>query len=285
MPAANVVLTALWEELLYTVTYLPGGTNVGGLPANLVNVSAGTTVTVGNAPTRNGYLFRGWASSQGGTLQPGDAFIMPAADLTLTAIWETTPPVDLPEEPEPESPGGPPESPTDIEGGTVIVPGAVPGSPIITILGTPIPLFGIQGASWSLFDLICTLIALIAALVMIVRVVIHQRRKKEEKEELNEDGTPKRIKTREEEQEEQKEQRYTKIRIPLAVISALCAILSVILFILTQDMRLPMVFFDFWSIFFAVFVILGIITTILTFKRETLEKEEENDEYPQYRRF
>lgn len=38
-------------------------------------------------PTREGYTFKGWADAEGNTVELSD-FAMPAADVTLTAVWE-----------------------------------------------------------------------------------------------------------------------------------------------------------------------------------------------------
>ncbi|GHT78552.1 hypothetical protein FACS1894104_1900 [Actinomycetota bacterium] len=87
MPAANVTLTALWEPSSFNVTYQAGGAGVTGLPVG-GTYNAGDTVTVGAAPVRTGFTFEGYSSSIGGTVRPGNTFVMPANDVVLTATWD-----------------------------------------------------------------------------------------------------------------------------------------------------------------------------------------------------
>jgi uncharacterized repeat protein (TIGR02543 family) len=247
MPPRDVILTAQWQQDSFTLTYLPGAERVSDMPQGQTNLVAGTSVSAASAPTREGYGFTGWASSEGGTLQVQQTFTMPARDVVLTAQWQeedTTP--------------------------SVITPGAgqqvVPEAPnpdeeaFINLFGQDIPLVGKQGAAWSLFDLICTLVALIAVAVMMIRVMLRRRPQKEE-----ETG------------DSQKEQRHTKVRLPFALISLACALVAVVLFVLTQDLRLPVALFDFWSVFFAALVLICCLGVILTFRREVLEEDEERD--------
>ena len=71
----------------YNVTY-----NANGGTLNTESVYPylmGADVYVLNTePTRDGYEFQGWESSEGGTLQKNAHFIMPANNVVLTAIWK-----------------------------------------------------------------------------------------------------------------------------------------------------------------------------------------------------
>ena len=78
----NITLTRRAEY--YIVSYDPnGGVNA---PFDRGEYAAGENVTVGDAPTREGYTFTGW-SDVTTIYQPGNAFRMGSGDVTLTAQW------------------------------------------------------------------------------------------------------------------------------------------------------------------------------------------------------
>ena len=95
MPAANVTLTAQWEESKYTVTYALDGGKIDGNDSYTDSNSPyakDATVTVAPNPTKEGYTFADWTV----TVDPETAtvptitegkFTMPAANVTLTAQW------------------------------------------------------------------------------------------------------------------------------------------------------------------------------------------------------
>ena len=78
----NITLTRRVEY--YIVSYDPnGGVNA---PFDRGEYAAGENVTVGDAPTREGYTFTGWNDATT-IYQPGNAFRMGSGDVTLTAQW------------------------------------------------------------------------------------------------------------------------------------------------------------------------------------------------------
>jgi hypothetical protein len=187
------------------------------------------------------------------------------------------PPTVTTYEPEPEPPA--PEGPA-------------PGGRItLDLFGNQVPLVGASGITWSLFDLICALIALISAFILLVRALLRRRGEGEEGGDASAgygaasrqtgasfgpaaDSTP---------ENERPPASRTRLRVPLAFASLLAAAASAVLFALTQDIRLPMALFDFWSVFFAALAILGVITTILAFHSSGPEaKDGEGDEARQY---
>jgi uncharacterized repeat protein (TIGR02543 family) len=101
---SDVTISALWQLIVVpppkayalayvggaTVSGMGGATGVSGLPAG-GRFEAGTAIAAGGAPAREGYRFVGWSSSEGATLQPGTSFVMPARDVTLTALWQVLP--------------------------------------------------------------------------------------------------------------------------------------------------------------------------------------------------
>lgn len=92
MPATDVTLTAVWEEIVpavkHNVTYQNENLTYAG-----VEHEVGSIVKVERPnPTRTGYTFTGWRSSHEGRIyQWGDTFVMPDTDVTLTAQWQKDP--------------------------------------------------------------------------------------------------------------------------------------------------------------------------------------------------
>lgn len=89
---AKYVYTPKWELATYQITYstqgnLPAGTPVTGAPAD-ATAQYNTQITLPNLPKSAGYVCVGWtADSDGKTYQTGDAFTMPAGNVTFTAKW------------------------------------------------------------------------------------------------------------------------------------------------------------------------------------------------------
>jgi amino acid transporter len=137
-------------------------------------------------------------------------------------------------------PTTPPEGP-----GTTIDPKDTPKTPNPNVEGEPetIP----NADSWSLFDLICTIATVLAIIVCAIVYIVRRRDDRIEDYKVTE---------------------YRKRPIWL-ILSLAAAIVSVVLFILTQDMSLTMKIFDEWSIAFAVIAIIGIIAARLTFSKKS----------------
>lgn len=83
----NRTLYALWNPILYHVTYnLNGGT--GTLPTQGdVATGAEFTVASGDGITKTGYTFTGWNDGTA-NVAAGDTYRMGSADVTLTAQWQ-----------------------------------------------------------------------------------------------------------------------------------------------------------------------------------------------------
>jgi len=96
MPASNLTLYAIWEDISYTVTYnltSTSGTGTGTTPTEtnkIYNQTFAAAATTGiTAPT--GKSFKEWNTAAGGTgtaYAAGGTVTMPASNLTLYAIWE-----------------------------------------------------------------------------------------------------------------------------------------------------------------------------------------------------
>ncbi|MDR0817596.1 MAG: hypothetical protein LBN35_03050, partial [Clostridiales Family XIII bacterium] len=73
--------------------------------------------------------------------------------------------------------------------------------------------------------------------------------------------------------EEEGQMREGKTRTGWLILAAVLSVLGVALFLFTQDMRLPMVLLDIWTIVFAVLFAAEIVFARLTGKKEKREEE------------
>ncbi len=114
------------------------------------------------------------------------------------------------------------------------------------------PLGALRGGSWSLFDLIMTLISVVLPIVFFLSV----KRKRDE-----------------EQDEEETETKERNQRASSAIL-VIAGMISVILLLLTQDFTKLMTIFDVYSIVFALIVIVQIVLMILKGKKqEEVESE------------
>jgi LPXTG-motif cell wall-anchored protein len=87
MPAANVTLKAIFEAIpapIYTITIQDDGN--GTAAANLNSAAKGTEITL-TTTANNGYKFKEWQVVSGDVTITDNRFIMPAANVTLKAIF------------------------------------------------------------------------------------------------------------------------------------------------------------------------------------------------------
>ena len=120
-----------------------------------------------------------------------------------------------------------------------------------TIKETTIPQAAPEGA-WALLNLILTIISCIIAIILIFA------KKKSENEEYTD--------------EEKKDIRGIK---RFKIYSILIGIISIIIFILTEDITLPMILIDKWTILMAIFTITEIINILII--RHKSKEEDENE--------
>jgi len=113
--------------------------------------------------------------------------------------------------------------------------------------------------AWALVNLILAIAGALLAFITTIRILLCSK----DDEEIYTD-----------ESEMEKEQR-TKYRIIWTLTTLIAGILGIIVFILTEDMRLPMVLIDEWTIVNAIIFIAGVIGYVFAIKRE---KDEDTDD-------
>lgn len=86
--ASDLTITARWTAIVYyTVTYdLDGGL---GTPPSQDPLQNGQSFTLATDPNKTGFSFTGW-SYAGTTYSSGQTITMPAANVTVTALWTAT---------------------------------------------------------------------------------------------------------------------------------------------------------------------------------------------------
>ena len=126
--------------------------------------------------------------------------------------------------------------------------------------------------SWALYNLIAAIISVITALAMVLSFF---RKKEENEEEENADFNEAQIEMIENEEEEEKENDKRKKSKFLGLIPA---ILSVIIFIFTEDMRNPMVLKDRYTLLMVIIALATILLAFLSRNKKEKKEEEEREE-------
>jgi len=98
-----------------------------------------------------------------------------------------------------------------------------------------------------------------------------QKRRERDEEEFMDDAKYIDVVRTEEESGKNRIKRHRPVWLAVTVILAIAAIL---VFILTQDMRLPMCLFDWWTIIHAILFIMEILAMAITFKHDKEKREE-----------
>ena len=137
-----------------------------------------------------------------------------------------------------------------------------------------VPLFGGFGGAinvWALLNLILSIIGIILGIVTGVRaILLHKREQDEAKNgEIFEE-------------EEDRRRVYYKRRFIWLIITFVMAIVGIVVFILTEDIRLPMVFVDKWTIVNAIILAVEIVAVVFCFKRRKDSDDDEDDEIMNY---
>jgi hypothetical protein len=241
-----VTYTAQWKQVTtpptyYTVRFV----DWDGTLLKTQQVAYGGSATAPSDPTRVGYTFTGWDR----------AYSYITSNITVTAKYV---PLASPT-PTPTPTPGPTPTPTPTPEPT---PSPTP-VPIEIIGNRETPLYsGTSGKrAWSLVNLILAILGAILGLFTIIRAALRK-----------DEAVEKRYQTTEEAE-------YKKRKLGWIIITAIMGILGVVVFILTEDMRLPMRYVDWWTIVNVIIFLVGILGGSLSFYREW-DKRDGTPEWP-----
>ena len=250
---SNITINALVNDNRVSLTYYANGGS-GTPPATVLSAPGGTVaVSDQNTLSRSGYTFGGWSflGNGGAAYQAGQTFRI-YENTRLYAVWNAIPPVTPP----PTIIVNPPTVIYPPAGPTIYVP--VPGETVVieqpaNIIESPdleVPLaLPEDPGRWSLADLICTMLMVLVFLLALIRVA---RRPKNDD---YGDGVA----------EDNRGKRHSWLSRLLFGLGAVAAVIGLVLFILTQDLSLPMTLFDYYSVFFISLLIIELVSTIALF--------------------
>jgi len=255
---------------------ITGGSLAPGQTLSSVSVTGSQTAVGSSANTPSGAVIRGGnganvTANYAVTYNPGILTVTPAPVIPVTPVTPPTDPVD------PVDPVDP-EDPTD---GTIIEdddPPLAPAPPadpeddgLVEIETDDPPLDpgpGGRRTAWALWNLILSVAGALLAITMGIRLLIKKRREDEE------DDEEAHLMTRTEEEEEQEEKKRRN-RLLLILAIPILAIIAIIIFIITQDMRLPIRLVDWWTLAHVILFVAGLLCYIFAFKRK---KDKEDDD-------
>ena len=283
IPDGNVKLTAVWVADESPVYYHPGFGADTKTEGGRFATDAVATVS-GNMFTRPGYRFTGWSeksATAGVSQQPGNTFVMPPRQVNFYAHWEqvfytvtyyvnggtgkgfdgATPYATYANlaygDPMPK-PADPSLSGFAFEGWSVTIPATVPdgglvvyGSMSPVAPSTPAPEriadaeTPLAGPAWALLNLILAIATALASLLMLIGYI---GRKKQTEEDMV--------------------VRETKKHGAVRLLTLLPGIGGIVAFILTENMRNPMVFMDRWTLLMILIAAVQLVLVLLGIKRD-----------------
>ena len=128
--------------------------------------------------------------------------------------------------------------------------------------------------SWALLNLILAILTVLASGLMLIFYFIGKKNEEEEDDD-------ERIQQIREEDDEENEEELKRKGI-FRLLSIIPAVVSVIFFILTEDMRNPMIFVDKWTLWMVVFAAANVILAVLSKKKRKEDDDDDNKQKPNY---
>lgn len=157
------------------------------------------------------------------------------------------------------------------------------GGAVIQIGDTKVPLSGVgYTAVWALLNLILAIFGVILGVFMLA--LYFKRKKPEEEEETGdkEEAALRRMQRSAQASEadagEQEDERTHKKHFIFRICGIVCAILGVIAFMLTENMRYLMVFIDKWTLLMIVIAAATTIFAVLVFRKSKVKEDEEEEQ-------
>ena len=125
---------------------------------------------------------------------------------------------------------------------------------------------------WALINLICAIVTVLFGLLLLI-----SKRHKDEDDEEEDDETKQQATTNEDEEQEQEKKRGLFTR----VLAVLIAIVSVVFFLVTEDLSLPWTWTDQWTIWMVVIGLVQIVVFFVGRKWKNVDNDDEDEEAQQ----
>ena len=125
---------------------------------------------------------------------------------------------------------------------------------------------------WALINLICAILTVLFGLLLLI-----SKRHKDEDDEEEDDETKQQATTNEDEEQEQEKKRGLFTR----VLAVLIAIVSVVFFLVTEDLSLPWTWTDQWTIWMVVIGLVQIVVFFVGRKWKNVDNEDDDEETQQ----
>ena len=125
---------------------------------------------------------------------------------------------------------------------------------------------------WALINLICAIVTVLFGLLLLI-----SKRHKDEDDEEEDDETKQQATTNEDEEQEQEKKRGLFIR----VLAVLIAIVSVVFFLVTEDMSLAWTWTDQWTIWMVVIGLVQIVVFFVGRKWKNVDNDDDDEEAQQ----
>jgi len=165
------------------------------------------------------------------------------------------------------------------------------GNPLVDLINGNVPLGGLQvgrGVAWSLLNLMMSIIALLNAILLLV--TMFKKKREAEYDELNEyegfeehEAEFKEYVDRNEQEEDEEEyepesipQRLIRLKVP----ALLAGIIPGILFLILENIRLPVTWITRWTPLIGAFFIIHMVLVLTQYaikRKEKLEDEEDEE--------
>jgi hypothetical protein len=297
----NAILYAVYGPDSHSLTYHGNGHTSGEAP-DAVTLSHGSQVIVNgqNTLARDGYSFLGWAEGavSGVVSHPKGNVVTLTRDVELYAVWQkdeviveppvVNPPIvnrvmDItpepeevivePKEPEANPPANPPTVTNEISPVTSDQAkyDAQTGNIFNDLANGNVPLGNFFSSNaWSLLSLIMSLVAVVISILLIVGAIARKRREDNE-DELT--GYARDGGVRDEEEERRRRGKMLKVA------TIILGILTPIVWLILDDLSLPMAWINKWTLFVGIVFILHIVVLVVykVRKHEYAEDEEEGN--------
>ena len=125
---------------------------------------------------------------------------------------------------------------------------------------------------WALINLICAIVTVLFGLLLLI-----SKRHKDEDDEEEDDETKQQVTTNEDEEQEQEKKRGLFTR----VLAVLIAIVSVVFFLVTEDMSLAWTWTDQWTIWMVVIGLVQIVVFFVGRKWKNVDNDDDDEEAQQ----